>query len=225
MHNNAIIIVDMLNDFISKDGSLYVPGSEKLIPRIRNIVDVAHKIGTQVVYVCDSHSNDDPEFKSWPKHCVSGTHGAKIIEELNPERQGGGKNFYPGTNNPPDLIIEKNKLSALSSFHFRCWLNEWTLLSQELNAPTDIYIVGVATEYCILSLVKDLRKEYKYRVSVVSDCIAGVDLKPGDTVEAINEIGRLANFVRSDNLVNSLKARNIDIYGNLPKQLYDEWRL
>jgi nicotinamidase-related amidase len=218
----------MLNDFIGSTGSLYVKNSEKIIEPIKNILDAARIVGAQVVYVCDSHEENDPEFKDWPKHCVKGTWGAEIIDELMPKRQGGGISGYrigfeANDQKVPDLIIRKNQLSAMTSFHFRTWLNEWTYLSRK-NAniePQYIYVVGVATEYCVKSLVLDLySRNDLLRVHVVSDCIEGVDLKKGDVTEAIVDISRYAHFIHSSELLKMrLVQKNIDI--NLPREIYE----
>lgn len=223
-YNSAIIVVDMLNDFVNSTGSLYVKNSEKIIEPIKNILDAARIIGAQVVYVCDWHEENDPEFENWPKHCVKNTWGSEIIDELMPKRQGGGNGFIANNQKVPDLVIHKNQLSAMTSFHFRTWLNEWTYLSRKgiHKEPQYIYIVGVATEYCVKSLAIDLlhSQTNPFRVHVVSDCIEGVDLKKGDITEAIVYISRFANFIRSSELLNiNLVAKNIDI--SLPKEIYE----
>ncbi len=224
-NNSAIIVVDMLNDFIKPTGSLYVKNSEKIIEPIKNILNTARIVGAQVVYVCDSHEENDPEFKDWPKHCVKGTWGAEIVGELTPKRQGGGISGYrigfeANNQKVPDLIIRKNQLSAMTSFHFRTWLNEWTYLTRKI-ATQRIYIVGVATEYCIKSLALDLYAEGTLgRANIISDCIEGVNLKNGDITQAIADISRYANFMSSDELMKiNLVAKNIDI--NLAKEIYE----
>jgi nicotinamidase-related amidase len=224
-NNSAIIVVDMLNDFIKPTGSLYVKNSEKIIEPIKNILNTARIVGAQVVYVCDSHEENDPEFKDWPKHCVKGTWGAEIIDELMPKRQGGGKGFIANDQKVPDLVIKKNQLSAMTSFHFRTWLDEWTYLTGK-TASQCIYIVGVATEYCIKSLALDLSVLGPYtegilgRTNIISDCIEGVNLKNGDVTLAIADISKYTSFMSSDELIKiNLVAKNIDI--NLAKEIYE----
>jgi nicotinamidase-related amidase len=237
MNNSAIIIVDMLNDFAHPTGSLYVKNSEKIIEPIKNILDAARIVGAQVIYACDWHDENDPEFENWPKHCVKNTWGANIVDELMPKRRGGGNGFIANDQSVPDLMIHKNQLSAMTSFHFRTWLNEWTYLSRATKNRDKqhqyIYIVGVATEYCVKSLVIDLHSQMNpLRVHVVSDCIEGVDLKKGDVTEAIVDISRYAHFIRSNELisrqadisdigVHQLIQKNIDI--DIPKSIYD-WK-
>lgn len=212
----------MLNDFINPTGSLYVKNSEKIIEPIKNILNAARIVGAQIVYVCDWHEENDPEFENWPKHCVKNTWGAEIVDELMPKRQGGGNGFIANNQKVPDLVIHKNQLSAMTSFHFRTWLNEWTYLSKNGvdREHQYIYIVGVATEYCVKSLAIDLHSQTNpLRIHVVSDCIEGVDLKKGDITEAIADTSRFANFIRSSELLNINLMANIDI--SLPKEIYE----
>ncbi|MCK5255169.1 MAG: isochorismatase family protein, partial [Deltaproteobacteria bacterium] len=75
MGRTAILVIDMLNDFVDKDGALYVQGAEKLIPNIQKLI----KHFDNVIFVCDEHDQDDIEFKTWPVHAVFGTNGAKLI--------------------------------------------------------------------------------------------------------------------------------------------------
>jgi len=67
---DALLIIDMLNDFVHPKGALYIPGAEKIIPNVKRELDRAHQSGIPVIYVNDAHQPDDPEFKVWPKHAV-----------------------------------------------------------------------------------------------------------------------------------------------------------
>jgi len=82
----ALLIVDMQNDFVRSDGKLYVGGlAEKSIPVIANLTRKARAKAVPVVYTQDWHSRGDPEFKLWVEHCLAGSEGAKIVDELAPE--------------------------------------------------------------------------------------------------------------------------------------------
>lgn len=190
--NKAVLVVDMLYDFVSPSGSLYVPGAEKLVPRIAAVLAEARRRGIPVIYACDAHAVDDPEFQSWPKHCVKNTPGAAIVPKLTPQKD--------------DLVFEKQHLSVLSSEAFRAWL--------EKQYRAAFYIVGVATDYCVKAAATGLAEEVGKLderlglsvnaprvddVVVLADCVAGVDLKPGDTLLAAYEMMQAgAGFIRSD---------------------------
>ena len=74
----ALIVVDMLNDFLSEDGALYCGDqAREIIPFVREKVEAARREGTKIIYVADTHDPEDAEFKMFPAHCVSGTEGSR----------------------------------------------------------------------------------------------------------------------------------------------------
>src|SRR5215510_14627952 len=73
--------VDAQADFMLPGGKLYVPGAEKLLPRIRRLTDAAREGRTFLVSHGCFHTQDDPEFKVFPPHCVRGTPGANLVPE------------------------------------------------------------------------------------------------------------------------------------------------
>lgn len=81
----ALIVVDMQNDFVNPKGSLYVSGSEKIIPVIKSLVGRAREKGVMIVFTQDSHMSDDVEFSIWPRHAVEGTWGWSIVDDLKPK--------------------------------------------------------------------------------------------------------------------------------------------
>jgi nicotinamidase/pyrazinamidase len=86
MKKEALLVIDMLNDFVLPGSPLEVPAAKTIIPVIRNEIDKAHAVGNPVIYVCDAHEPADREFRKfgWPAHAVKGTRGAEVIEELKP---------------------------------------------------------------------------------------------------------------------------------------------
>jgi len=96
--NTALIIVDMQNDFVRKNGKLPVPTAEATIPSIRKLIDKARGSGALTIYTQDWHMKDDPEFKIWGEHALAGTWGAEIVDELKPEKD--------------DFIVKKYRYDA-----------------------------------------------------------------------------------------------------------------
>ena len=80
--DSALIIIDMLNDFVLDDAPLKVPGIEGIIPPIRREIENAHLQLNTVIYVCDSHAREDREFALYPPHAISGSNGAIIVDPL-----------------------------------------------------------------------------------------------------------------------------------------------
>lgn len=80
----ALIVIDMLNDFVT--GVLANQAdAERIIPQIRRLIDYARsQPDWLVVYSNDAHRADDREIAVWGKHAMAGTRGADVIDELAP---------------------------------------------------------------------------------------------------------------------------------------------
>ncbi len=85
-HDTALLIVDMQNDFVRKEGKLPVPTAEGTIQPIKDLIKKARDSSALVIYTQDWHMKDDPEFKIWGEHALAGTWGAEIVDELKPEK-------------------------------------------------------------------------------------------------------------------------------------------
>ena len=131
----ALLIVDMLNDFVENWGALKVEGAKEVIPYIKTLKEKFEREDSPVIYLCDSHDKNDPEFKIWPAHCVEGTRGAEIVDELKPNKK--------------DYVIKKKTYSGF----FGTSLKE---LLDELKIDT-VYITGVAMNICVHYTAADAR--------------------------------------------------------------------
>ncbi len=147
----ALLIIDMLNDFVLPGAPLECPGAREIIPNIKRELDEARTEGYPVVYICDSHRENDPEFKVWPRHCVKGTKGAEVVEELKPARG--------------DKIIRKVSYSGF----YKTRLEE---VLKNLKVK-ELVITGVCTEICVLFTSVDALMR-GYSVYVPEDCAAGL---------------------------------------------------
>lgn len=85
--SDALLIVDMVNDFVT--GKLPCPRAKRIIPNIRRLAEAARDADVPVIYVNDAHLPKDFELKIWGPHSMRGTKGAEIIPELKP-----GKDDY-----------------------------------------------------------------------------------------------------------------------------------
>jgi nicotinamidase/pyrazinamidase len=149
----ALFIIDMLKDFLEKEGALFCgESSREIIPVVRNKIQEFHENGDPVIFICDSHREDDLEFKLFPKHSVAGTPGAEIIDELPVE--------------PADTIIRKNRYSAF--FH--------TDLDRVLEEKgiREVHVTGVCTSICVMDTVGDLRNR-DIEVIVYKEGVADFD--------------------------------------------------
>src|SRR6266700_6129282 len=78
--------VDPQADFMLPGGKLYVPGAERLLPNIQRLTDAAQQGQVLLVSHGCYHVKDDPEFSTFPPHCIKGTPGAGFVPEALTER-------------------------------------------------------------------------------------------------------------------------------------------
>ena len=150
----ALIVIDMLNDFIKKDGCLYCgEEAEKIVSAIQKEIAAFRKKRMPLVYVCDQHLPSDLEFKMFPQHCLVGSKGAEIISELSPQKK--------------DLVIPKRRFSAF-------FQTDLDLTLRELGVNR-LVLVGVCTNICLLYTAADARMR-NYKVTILKNCVASFDL-------------------------------------------------
>ncbi|MCB2185513.1 MAG: cysteine hydrolase [Deltaproteobacteria bacterium] len=130
----ALIVVDMLRDFIDPDGALRVPGGQAIVPAVLRELERARQEGHLVAFVCDSHAPDDLEFSRFPPHAVTGTAGAEIIPGLKP-RSG-------------EIVVPKRRLDPFFDTELA------DLLKRE--KVTQATVVGVCTHICVMETVGSL---------------------------------------------------------------------
>ncbi len=149
--DGALLVIDMLNDFIHRDGSLVVPGASRIVPRIAELVGDAREQGIPVIYVADRHRPDDREFRYWPPHAVAGTWGAEVVEELTPGEK--------------DYLIPKRRYSAFFGTDLDTYLREMEV--------GKLYLTGVLTNICVYATAMDAAMR-NYRVAVFKDGVASL---------------------------------------------------
>ncbi len=186
--------VDCQADFLLPGGKLYVPGAEKLLPNIRRLTDAARQGRVFLVSHGCFHTPDDPEFKTFPPHCVKGTTGAELVPEALTEKVARVPND-PNAKLPEDLsqyqqiLLEKQTLNIFESRH----ADE---LMRRLGSHAEFVVFGVVTEYCVSFAVKGLRARGR-RVAVVRDAIE--TLNPADGQRALAECESLGARLTTTN--------------------------
>src|ERR1700731_1161712 len=114
--------VDTQADFMLPGGKLYVPGAERLLANIRRLTDAARQGRVFLVSHGCYHTKNDPEFKTFPAHCVKGTPGAAYVPEALTEKVAIVPND-PDAALPRDLgqcqqiLLEKQTLNIFESRH------------------------------------------------------------------------------------------------------------
>ena len=153
MSKNALIVVDMLNDFVDEKGALYCGRPARdIIPFIKGRTEAYRDRGDLVIYLQDSHGEDDKEFEKFPKHSVVGTWGHHIIPELEPA-QG-------------DVVIQKRRYSGFFETELSDLLKKHTIQAAE--------VVGVCTNICVMDTVGGLANR-DYDITVPRAGVADFD--------------------------------------------------
>lgn len=153
MAKRALLVIDMLNDFILPQGSLSVgPAGEEIVPLIARQIEEFRQAGEAVIYICDHHTAEDPEFEMFPPHCVQGTPGAEIVEALAPSEG--------------ELVIPKRRYSAFFATQLDLCLREMGI--------KELFLVGVCTNICVLYTACEARMR-TYDVTVLKDAVASFD--------------------------------------------------
>lgn len=178
--------VDVQADFMLPGGHLYVPGAEKLLPNIRRLTDAARHGKVFLVSHGCFHTPNDPEFKTFPPHCVKGTSGAELVPEALTEKVARVPNEAEAKL-PEDLsryqqiLLEKQTLNIFESHHADA-------LVKQFGSAAEFVVFGVVTEYCVSFAAKGLLERGR-RVALVQDAIE--TLKQDDGNKTIAELTRL----------------------------------
>lgn len=186
--------VDTQADFMQPGGKLYVPGAERLLANIRRLTDAARQGRVFLVSHGCYHAKDDPEFKTFPAHCIKGTPGSEYVPEALTEELIRIPN-EPTAKLPEDLsryqqiLLEKQTLDIFESLHA-------AELLQRLPPEAEFVVFGVVTEYCVRLAAKGLLHRGR-RVFVVQDAVETLNAEAGHrTAEELQAMG--AKFITTD---------------------------
>jgi nicotinamidase/pyrazinamidase len=191
--------VDIQADFMLPGGALYVPGADKIIPKLKLLTDAARHNEVLLVSSACEHSPNDPEFKTFGPHCVKGTPGARIIQEAmtdNVLTVPNSREFQWPKNlgDYQQILLEKQELDVFSN-------PQASVLLNHLKDGAQFVVYGVATDYCVGLAAKGLLSRGK-TVAIVEDAIAAIDPEAGDALLGnVKEMGgKLINTTEALNL-------------------------
>ena len=187
----ALVLVDIQNDFL--------PGGALAVPRGDEVIPVANRISPKfelVVATQDWHPRDHGSFAAnhpgtkpgdvidlnglrqvlWPVHCVQNTRGAELGPGLDVSRVA--------------RVIQKGTDPAIDSYSgfFDNGYRRATGLADYLREKnvTEIFVMGLATDYCVNFTALDAVRRVGLRTTLVEDGSRGIDLRPGDVDAAID---------------------------------------
>ena len=181
MGNKILVVVDMQNDFLT--GALKNDDAIKVIGNVERKIKESCRNGDDIIFTMDLHNEDymaTEEGKNLPvPHCIDGTDGCKIYSPV----IGSAVKNTPGifdTEEDKVTIVCKNTFGSVSLGELIRDRVEKGL--QTNNAVTEIELIGVCTDICVISnalLVKAFVPNLP--VSVDAACCAGVTPESHDT--------------------------------------------
>jgi nicotinamidase/pyrazinamidase len=180
--HTALLVVDLQNDFADPAGSLYVPGGEQVLDVANAEIERAQAAGAKVAYTQDWHPPETPHFAAqggiWPMHCVRATWGSafhpglSLAGEVVQKGTGGEDGYSAFTVRDPESGHERptRLLTVLRS-----------------RGVTDVVIVGLALDYCVLDTTLDALR-LGLRTTVRRAGTRPVELQAGDGERALERM-------------------------------------
>lgn len=204
---NALILVDIQNDFLP-GGALAVNDGDQILPLVNELLPLF----SLVVATQDWHPADHGSFAAnhsekeigqvidlhgldqvlWPVHCVQGSKGAEFVKTLKQDQI--AKIFKKGTD---------QQIDSYSGF-FDNGHRKATGLAEYLleSGVTTVYIVGLATDYCVKFTALDARR-LGFETYLIEDGCRGVNLLPEDVQNSITEMQAAGvKIIQSSDLLN-----------------------
>lgn len=215
---NEIIFwnVDTQQDFMNKNGKLYVQDAEEIYENLKKITEISKEENIKVVNTCDWHRecdeeiSDKPDFKiTFPEHCMVGSFGAEFIPEVYPKNK--DDNYYiVDTDNAPidegafnrarNIIIHKNKFDVFEG-------NSRTEEVLKLLNPKIVVVYGVALSFCVKYAVLGLVKR-GYKVVLLLDCCKDL---PGMDIDCFaKELEHYEDFIEPTTINSLLEVNEND---------------
>lgn len=176
---SALLIVDVQNDFCP-GGSLAVSEGDRVVPVLNEYARRFAAEGLPVYASRDWHPPDTRHFEEfggpWPPHCVQDTPGA---------------DFHPDLVLPESTTILSKGMSrgdhGYSAFEGTTGGEETFPERLRRDEVGHLYIGGLATDYCVRASALDARST-GLDVTLLIDAIAGVEVNPGDSERAVEEL-------------------------------------
>jgi nicotinamidase/pyrazinamidase len=184
---DALLIIDVQNDFLP-GGCLAVRGGDEAIHFLNCYIASFRDRGLPIIATRDWHPANHCSFEMrggvWPPHCIAGTQGAA----------------FPSTLRIPcDTAIVSKATTSEQEAHSAFEGTDLCARLRDLGTRR-IFVGGLATEYCVLSTVRDAMR-LGFRIVVLEDAVCAVDLDAGNGVRALEEMRRLgAKSVRLEAL-------------------------
>jgi nicotinamidase/pyrazinamidase len=179
---DALLIVDFQNDFCP-GGALPVPAGDRIAEALEPLLDRFDL----VIATRDWHPPDHGSFLgadvdparwrgsdppgTWPPHCVQGSEGAELHPGLDRSRL--------------HVVIDKGQ-DRLSQGYSAFQDSPLEAILRQ-GGVDRVWIGGLATDYCVRASALDALA-LGLEVTVIEDAVRGIDIHPGDSERALDEM-------------------------------------
>jgi nicotinamidase/pyrazinamidase len=179
---DALLIVDFQNDF-TPGGALPVAEGDEIAKPINSLLDSFDLVIATRDWHPAEHGSysgvevDPAEWRGadppsiWPVHCVENTPGAQLHPSLDQAKV--------------DVVIDKGQDPNSQGYSAFQDTRLGDLLRQ--RGVDRLFVTGLATDYCVKQSVLDALRQ-GFAVTVVDDAVRGVDVEPGDSERALDEM-------------------------------------
>jgi nicotinamidase/pyrazinamidase len=179
---DALLIVDFQNDF-TPGGALPVAEGDQIAEPINRLLDSFDLVIATRDWHPPEHGSysgvevDQAEWRGadppsiWPVHCVEGTPGAQLHPSLEQAKV--------------DVVLDKGQDPNSQGYSAFQDTKLGDLLRE--RGVDRLFVTGLATDYCVKQSVLDALRE-GFAVTVVDDAVRGVDVHPGDSERALEEM-------------------------------------
>ena len=145
----ALLVIDMIKEYLHHEGKMYCGECRRIIPGIQKLIFHAHRRLWPVFYVNTAlEKESEPLAKKWGMHAIRDTWGSNLIDELSLESG--------------DIIVNKKTYDGF----YDTTLHD-SLKKHDIDK---VFICGIHTHVCVL--LTALGAFYRgYEVIIPEDCI------------------------------------------------------
>ena len=160
--------VDTQLDFLYPAGALYVPGAESIVRHVAALNRFAAEHEIPVISTIDAHTENDPEFRHWPTHCVAGTAGQQKPAATLLERRTAIKSSREtfDVKGFGQILLEKQSVDCFTNANLPALL--------EHLGVKRCAVYGVVTEICVKNAALGLLKT-GLNVTLVTDAVRSLN--------------------------------------------------
>ena len=166
----ALLIIDFQNDFTA-GGALAVPQGDEIADPVKRLAEHFQFIAATRDWHPPDHASFETQGGPWPVHCVQGTHGADFHPAMKDVAVDAVVDVGQGREDEGYSGFENSDLARI--------LRE--------NDVDEVYVCGLATDYCVRASTIDACRE-GFDVTVVEDAVRGVEVNPGDSEQAFRDM-------------------------------------